>query len=183
MCIELACQNPELVDKMVLIEPPAIRLFISNTPKPKEIISLLFKRPKTAFSIIKFGAQGMGPARKAAKKGEMKRVMDLFGKATLGKDTYERMTNERKRIVLENLNASELTGSGFLPLIDNKLKKAQMPVLLMTGEKSPKVFKFLINRLDELLPNSVQIRVSDASHIIQEDNEEEFINALKSYLN
>ena len=183
MCLEMACQNPEMVDKMVLIEPPSIRLFVSNTPKPKEIISLLFKRPKTALSIIKLGAQGLGPATKAAEKGEMNKVLELFGKAVLGKETYGKLTVERKKIVLENLIASEFTGSGFLPLIDDKLKKVQMPILLMTGEKSPKVFTYLKNRLDELLPNSLHIQVSNASHIIHEDNEKEFIYALNSFFN
>ena len=173
LCLELACQNPEMINKMVLIEPPAIRLYVSNQPKPSELIKLLFKRPKTALYIVKLGATGLGPATEAAKKGEKEKALELIGKAVIGKETFGRMTSERKNMALENLIVSELTGSGFLPIVNSKLKQMQIPTLFLTGENSPKVFSHLINRLEELIPNTRRIQIKRASHVIHEDNEDE----------
>jgi pimeloyl-ACP methyl ester carboxylesterase len=63
----LAMREPALVRTLVLAEPPVITLFVSNQPKPLEILRLLLTRPRTATAIIKLGAQGLGPATAAAK--------------------------------------------------------------------------------------------------------------------
>lgn len=182
VCLELAVQHPELIRKMVLAEPPAIRLFVSNRPKSGEMLKLLFRRPKTAFAIIKLGATGLGPATKAAEKGDMEKAMELFGKAALGKGKYEKMTADTKEKILENLTASEFTGSGFLPINEKKLKELQVPVLLLTGEKSRKFYAYLKDRLMELLPDSTHSEIPAASHIMQQDNPEAFNRAVKSFL-
>jgi len=182
MGLELAATHPELINKLVLMEPPAIRLFVSNIPKPGELLSLLFKRPSTALSIIKLGATGLGPATKAAEKGDMKKALELVGKAVLGKETFANMSPERMAQGLVNLTAAELTGSGFLAIDDEKLKKIDLPILLLGGEKSPKVFRNLINRLKELLPNTKFVEIKNASHILHEDNPTALNAAVSSFL-
>jgi pimeloyl-ACP methyl ester carboxylesterase len=155
---------------------------VSNQPKPAEIIKLLFRRPKTAFSIIKLGATGLGPATKAAEKGDMEKAMKLFGKASLGKGKYEKMTASTKEKILENLTASEFTGSGFLPIDEKKLTEIQVPVLLLTGGKSLKLYAYLKDRLEELLPDCAHTEIPGASHIMQQDNPDAFNRAVKSFL-
>ena len=182
MGIELACGNPEIIKSMVLAEPPAIRLFVSNTPKPREILSLLFKRPKTAISIIKLGAKGIDLATKAAKKNDMVSAMQLTGKAILGKSFFNNLTKERKEQALINLSAAELTGSGFLPINSDKLSTIKIPVLLVTGKLSPKVFSNLSDRLMELISGVKRIAISKASHIMHEDNYAEYISKVASFL-
>jgi pimeloyl-ACP methyl ester carboxylesterase len=180
--IELACTNPEIIKKMILAEPPAIRLFVSNTPKPREILSLLFKRPKTAISIIKLGAIGIDPATKAAQKDDMVSAMQLTGKAILGKQFFNNLSEKRKEQALINLTAAELTGSGFLPLNPEKLKQIDIPILLVTGEKSPKVFGNLADRLEELFLNVKRVEILNASHIMHEDNFNEYNSKITSFL-
>ena len=182
MGIELACTNPEIIKKIILAEPPAIRLFVSNTPKPGEIISLLIKRPKTAISIIKLGATGIDPATKAAQKKDMVSAMQLTAKAILGKKFFNNLSEKRKEQALINLTAAELTGSGFLPLNPEKLKQIDLPVLLVTGEKSPKVFGNLADRLEELFINVKRVEISNASHIMHEDNFSEYNSNILMFL-
>ena len=76
----LAVKEPELVRTLVLAEPPVITLFVSNTPKPLELLKLLATRPRTAIAIMKFGAKGIAPATAAAKRDEAKKAMRLFGR-------------------------------------------------------------------------------------------------------
>ncbi len=180
--IELACKNPELIKSLVLAEPPAIRLFVSNTPKPKEILTLLFKRPKTALSIIKLGAMGIDPAAKAARKNDMISAVELTGGAILGKRFFNNLTEERKEQALINLSAAELTGSGFLPIESEQLRAINFPVLLVNGKLSPRVFSYLSDRIEELITNVKRVTISKASHLMHEDNSEEYNTEIVEFL-
>ncbi len=182
MAIELACHHPELIHKMILSEPPAIRLFVSNIPKPSELLRLLFNKPKTALSIIKLGATGLGPATKAAEAGDMEKAMRLFGKAALGKRTFKNMSAERREQALVNLTTAEFTGSGFLSLDAEELEAIQIPTLLLNGALSPKIYHHLADSLGELLPNLQRTTITKASHIIHEDNLGAYCTALRNFL-
>jgi pimeloyl-ACP methyl ester carboxylesterase len=141
MALVLASEEPQYVRSLILAEPPAITLFVSNSPKPVELLKLLFSRPRTALAIIKLGATGLGPATTAAQKGDMEEAMRLFGRAALGPETFNRMSEERKEQVRVNLTQAEFLGSGFLPLEDRKLRDIEVPTLLLTGQSSPSVFR------------------------------------------
>jgi pimeloyl-ACP methyl ester carboxylesterase len=182
MALVLASEEPKYVRSLVLAEPPAVSLFVSDPPKPLEFLKLLFSRPRTALAIIKFGAKGLEPARKAARKGDMEEAMNLFGRAALGPEKAEHMSEERKKQALVNITKAEFLGSGFLPLKDQKLRNIEVPTLLLTGQLSPIVFYYLTNRLEELIPNTDRIEISAASHIMHEDNASGYNAALLSFL-
>lgn len=182
IALVLASEEPQYVRSLVLAEPPAVSLFVSDPPKPLEFLKLLFSRPRTALAIIKFGAKGLEPARKAARKGDMEEAMNLFGRAALGPEKTERMSEERKEQALVNLTKAEFLGSGFLPLEDQKLRDIEVPTLFLTGQLSPTVFYHLTNSLEELIPNSDRIEISAASHIMHEDNASGYNAALLSFL-
>ncbi len=179
----LAVESPHHVRSLVLAEPPAIRLFVSNTPRPSELLKLLVTRPRTALSIIKLGASGLKPASAAAKKGDMEQVMRLFGNAVLGQETFTRMSAERREQVRVNLIRAEFLGSGFLPLEAQKLRGIGVPTLLLTAVSSPRVFYYLADRLEELIPGTERAEISAASHIMHEDNVVGFNKIVCSFLN
>jgi len=182
MAIELACSHSKLIRKMILAEPPAIRLYVSNVPKPIEILKLLFTKPRTALSIMKLGATGLGPATKAAQEGDMQSAIALFGKAALGKTTFRSMSPDRKEQAFSNVCAAELTGSGFMPISIRKLKEMALPVLMVTGERSPSVFGNLSQSLEELISSAKTVVISQASHMMHEDNPEEYNAAVFEFL-
>jgi pimeloyl-ACP methyl ester carboxylesterase len=80
VCLLLAIKNPQLVRTLVLAEPPVVTLYVSNTPKPGEIIKLLLSKPKTAWAIIKFGAKGIAPATAALKQNNMEKFWTFLEK-------------------------------------------------------------------------------------------------------
>ena len=170
VCVLLAIKAPDLVKSLVLAEPPIITLFVSNNPKPLEIIKLLFTRPKTAIALIKLGAKGIDPATKEIKKDNIDKAVEIFGKATLGEDFYLNLSEERMEQVKENVIKAEFLGSGFPPVDNKQLRNINIPTLLLYGEKSPKIFPLLLDRLQELMPRTILKVVSGASHISHEDN-------------
>ena len=182
VCLLLAIREPELAQTLVLAEPPAITLHVSDPPKPSELMRLLFTRPRTAVSVIRFGATGVGPATAAAKRGDMEMAMRIFGRAVLGPKFYGQLSPSRREQVAANAIKAEFLGSGYPPLDAEELIKLQVPTLLVNGSESPKLFHRLTDRLEELLPQTRRVEIGEASHIMHEDNAPAFNEAVLSFL-
>ena len=182
LCLLLAIKNPRLIQSMVLAEPPVITLFVSNPPKPFELLTLFLKRPRTAIAILRLGINGIEPAKKAAKRDDIKEVSRIMGHAILGKEFYNQLSESRREQVRVNTIKAELLGSGFAPLKAEELAALEIPTLLVSGEKSPNVFHRLMDGLEELLPYTRRIQIPNASHIMHEDNTEVFNNDVMSFL-
>lgn len=178
----LAIREPRLVRTLILAEPPVITLFVSNKPRPAEILRLLFSRPRSAIAIMRFGAKGVGPATAAARRGDMDAAMRIFGTAVLGREFYQGLASSRLEQVSANAIKAEFLGSGFAPLKDEDVRGIQVPTLLVSGQQSPGVFHRLLDRLEELLPHSERVEVRGASHIMHEDNAAAYNAALRSFL-
>jgi pimeloyl-ACP methyl ester carboxylesterase len=182
ICLLLAMKSPELIKSLILSEPPVITLYVSNTPKPLEILKLLFSRPRTAFALIKLGATGIEPATKEIKRNNVKKAVEIFGKATLGEDTYANLSELRMAQVYDNVIKAEFIGTGFPPIDESEIREIKVPTLLISGSKSPKIFHFLLDKLMELIPNSKRSVIEGASHISHEDNPKEYNKIVLSFI-
>jgi pimeloyl-ACP methyl ester carboxylesterase len=182
VCLLLAAREPHLILRLVLAEPPVLMLFVTIPPRPSEIMKLLLRCPNVAASIFKFAAGGMRPAMAAAKRNDMDRALRAFGGATLGRDAFRRLTDARREQVRANLIKSELFGSGYPPINEDKIRAIRIPTLLISGEKSPPLFHHLMDRLRELLPHADRAEIPAASHIMHEDNPMAYSRAIRSFL-
>jgi pimeloyl-ACP methyl ester carboxylesterase len=172
ICLLTAIRHPRLVRSLVLQEPPVLSLFVSTPPRPKELLPLLVRRPRTALAILKFGASTIAPTQRAFRHGDDDQALQTFAHGVLGKDTYERLPEERKQQARENLNTlrAQLLGAGFPPLSEHDVRGIRVPTLLMTGERSPAFLLRLTDRLQQLLPNAERVEILGASHAMQEEN-------------
>jgi pimeloyl-ACP methyl ester carboxylesterase len=182
VCLLLACRKPGLIQTLVLAEPPAITLFVSSKPRPIELLSLLVKRPRTAMSIIKFGARGVAPATAAIKKGDREKALSIFGPASIGLETFRNLSEARLKQVRDNLIKAEFTGSGYTPLDDNQMRNVRIPTLLLNAHNSPKLYHHLVDRLEELLPDTERLVIPGASHLMHEDNPSAFNEEVLSFI-
>lgn len=184
VCLLLAMREPSLVRTLVLAEPPVITLFVSDPPKPLELLKLLATQPRTAAAIIRFGAKGVAPARTAFEQGQMEKGLRTFGNAVFGRGGYDRLPAARKAQVFDNAAnvKAELLGSGFVPLDASRVRRVRVPTLLVTGQKSIGLFHCLTDRLAELLPNVDRIEVPGASHMMHEDNAPAYNAAVLSFV-
>ena len=171
ICLLTAIRHPRVTRSLVLQEPPVLSLFTSTPPRPREVLPLLVRRPRTALAILEFGARTIAPAQRAFRRGDDDAALETFAHGVLGKDTYERLPDERRQQARENLNTlrAQLLGAGFPPLSEDDVRGVRAPTLLMTGDRSPAVLLRLTERLDELLPNAERIEIVDASHAMQEE--------------
>lgn len=182
ICLLFAIKSPHLIKSLVLSEPPVVTLFVSNSPKPMEILKLLLSRPRTAMALIKLGVKGIEPATKEVKNGNLKKAIEIFGKATLGVHTYTNLSDSRMEQVYNNVIKAEFVGSGFPPIDENKIREIKIPTLLISGRNSPKIFHFLLDRLMELLPKAKRKIIEDASHISHEDNALDYNETVLSFI-
>lgn len=182
LALLLAERRPALVRSLVLVEPPAITLFVSGTPTPLELARLLITRPRTAVALIAFGARGMAPATAAARQGNMNEAMRVFGTAVLGRAAYRALSSERLEQVRTNAIRSEFLGSGMLRLDAARIRAVRTPTLLVEGQLSPPLFHLLADALADLLPRVQRLQVEAASHIVHEDNPPAFASGVIAFL-
>jgi pimeloyl-ACP methyl ester carboxylesterase len=177
----LALDRPRLLRDLVLIEPPAITLFVSDPPRPMQLAVLLTRRPRTAAALMRFAVRGAVPATAAAKRGDLAAAIERSGRAVLGDDYYERMSQARREQVLANGIREEFFES-FPPLELSALRKLEVATLLLNGRDSPALFRCIVERLDELLLQSERVEIERASHIVHEDQPAAFAAAVRRFL-
>jgi pimeloyl-ACP methyl ester carboxylesterase len=172
ICLLTAIRHPEMVRSLVLQEPPVLSLFVSMPPLPSELLPLLVRRPRTALAILEFGARTIAPAQRAFRRGDDDQALQAFARGVLGKETYERLPEERRRQARENLATlrAQLLGAGFPPLDEDDVRGVRVSTLLMTGQRSPTVLVRLTEHLQRLLPHAERLEIAGASHALQEEN-------------
>lgn len=184
LCLLLALREPALVRSLVLAEAPVITLFVSNVPKPLELLPLLATRPRTAIAILRFGAVGVAPAARAFGKGDSETGIRAIASAIFGPGGYDRLPEPRQAQVHDNLTTlrSEVLGPGFVPLDAEEVRKVEAPTLLVSAQGSVALFHRLTDRLGELLPRAERVEIANATHMMHEDNAPAFNRAVLSFL-
>ena len=172
ICLLAAIRHPQVVRSLVLQEPPVLSLFMSTRPRPTELLRLFVRRPRTARVILSFGVKTALPAERAFRRGDDEAALQAYALGLLGKDTWERIPQERKQQAFENVPSlrAQVLGAGFPPLSDDDVRRVQAPTLLMTGARSPAYLPRLTDRLQQLLPNAERVEIAAASHLMNEEN-------------
>jgi pimeloyl-ACP methyl ester carboxylesterase len=167
----LAIRRPDLVKSLVLGEPPAVTLFTSMPPKPSEMLRLLLRRPRTAFAIGAFGARAIAPAEKEFRRNEDRAGMLAFVHGALGKDAYEAMSEDRQTEAEQNLAPfkASILGAGYPPLSESQLRSLALPTLLLEGGNTRAFFRRILDRLEQLIPDTGRKVLPGATHT-QEEN-------------
>lgn len=178
IALVLATQRPEMCRSLVLIEAPSVTVHLEIPPKPLQLLKLFLSNPKLAFAIAKLGAGTFGPAEKAFRKGDDKAAIAHFGRGVLGDRAFDGLSEERYQQVWDNRgpDRAQALYHGFPDLRNVPLSRVTMPVLLLSGNSSPVVFRRLNDALADRLPNAIHRIIPNASHIVQEDAPDE-VNA------
>jgi len=182
ICLLLAIRNPGNVRSLVLIEAPVFPLVINIPPRARDILKLFLQRPRMAPAVARFGARGLAPAVAAIRRGDRDEALRLLGSAILGPETFRRLSPERLAQARANLIDAELLGSLFPPLTTDQVRGVRCPVLLVEGERSPRVLSHLTSLLGRLLPDVEHVSIPSASHLAHEDEPAAFASAVVSFL-
>jgi len=169
LALLLAAGHPELFHSLVLVDPAP---FDTILPDSKTVIDELEKRK--AFII---------EAVDHIKKGDLDRGLELFTDAVSVPGTWKNLPQAGKQIRRENAwSLKTLLTDAQEPFTFRDVRNIDMPVLLVTAEKSPGLYGMMHAALEQRLKNFKKTRISNASHGMHRDNPEPFNAAVIDFL-
>ena len=100
----------------------------------------------------------------------MDKAIRTFGRAVLGKKSFDQLSPARWAQVEANNIRAEYLSESFDPLTEADVGTIETPTCLVSGADSPRLWAMLADHLHDLLPDSQRIDIPNASHIVHEDN-------------
>lgn len=184
ICLVATQREPQLVRSLTVEEPNAVPLLMSTPPKPAELVKVLATRPATAAVMVGLVATVIVPSSRAFRKGDSSAAVRRFAEFVLGRDGYAELPEGRKQQMIENSRclAAQLLGAGFPNFTADEVRLISTPTLLVTGEKSPRIFSLITNRLQERLPSSERAQIPEASHLMHEQNPQVFNRVVMDFV-
>ncbi len=169
--LTLALDHPEVVQSMVLGEPPAASL-VENS-----------ERGQGSFN--SFLNNNLRPAAHDFRADNNEAGLEHFVQGVMGPEfRLAQLPPEAKQAWMDNL--LELWGSAlnesFLPLDPSAIKSLDVPVLLLVGDRSPSWLVEISKELHQLLPQSEMVSIKNSSHGLYFENPEDADQAVKQFL-
>ena len=167
----LALKHPKMVRTLILSEPPAL--------------SLALEKPAGAALVNEFLDNLWKPAALAFNNNEKEKALRLTVKYFAGADVYEQVPQNMRDYWRGNIREWEAltTSSNAFPVLRReKVKRIKIPVLMLSGERSLKVLKFIDEELKPLLPNAERIIVQNATHDMWSEQPDTLKKAVLGFL-
>ena len=166
-------ENPELIRSVTLGEPPAFSL-LQNVSGGDTLGNNFFTKT-------------MIPAAEAFKENNDEKAVIKFIGSVLGDSLfYSKAPQQAQDMMMEN--TLELRGFALstqtIPAINqDDIKEIKIPVLLLTGDRSPLIFTSIINEIDSYLTNNELATLPNSSHGLELDNPLEFNKIVLEFIN
>ena len=186
VCLYTALRHPDVVRSLVLEEPAALTLFSPTIPpRLTDLLHLIATRPRTAIALFGFMFGTMIPLQKAFERGEDEKALWIFVRGAMGKKGFEQISKETRAQLSENRNELRTLvhpDPNIPPMGHEAVRRMPVPVLLVTGERSPAFILRITDRLEELLPIVERVEIPEASHLMHEENPSAVNEAIVGFL-
>jgi len=153
--LQLTRDHPQLVRGLVLAEPP--------------VVSLLTGSESGDSARRAFYTYGLDPARAAFARGDSVAGVRLFYDVTSGRGAFDHLPAVARANLLAH--AFELRremlaerADYYPPITCAELRHITTPVLLVRGEKSPRMFQLISDELARCLQNDTTVIIPGAGH-------------------
>ena len=167
----VAVQHPELVRSLVLAEPPVHR-WVRDSPQG----AALYRE---------FMATIWEPAGDAFKAGDDERAMRILVDGFAGTRRFDNLPPEGRAAVMENarfFKAVTLSTNPLPNLSKEKVKRLTVPILIVTGENTTALPKFINEELARLLPKAERATIPQAGHGSARENPQAFNEVVLNFL-
>ncbi len=179
----LAFKSPELIKKLVLIEPGILTLLVKDPKSPAQLLSLLVRSPSTALSAGSFTRKFINPMLEAYHRGDLDLAIRFFADGFVGrKGALEQLPENARDMLKEN---SKTIGEveARLPIFTKKdAGRISAPTLLMKGANGPKVLHAIVRELSKSMPNSQVVTIPDSGHFPHFEQTEAFNEKVLEFL-
>jgi pimeloyl-ACP methyl ester carboxylesterase len=170
----LAAEHPDLVRRLVLVEPAIATLLVENPKSGGQIFSLLLGKPSAALSARRFQSGALGPALKALGTGQPEKAVQLDVDGIQDKPgSFAAMPEPTRKMMLDNAKTiAEQTTT--LPPFKSSIGKITARTLVVNGEYSPAWLRRIGELVHSGIPNSEAITITGARHFPHLENTSEF---------
>jgi pimeloyl-ACP methyl ester carboxylesterase len=163
-----AAKRPDLVRSLVLGEPPVASV-LSADPDGKRILD-------------EFLATAFEPARKKIAAGDIDGGLRTFVDGVIGTDAFDMLPPPVQGMMRDNAKTLPLEAQPNDPFGGAEAARVTMPVLFVTGERSPSMFAEINDRLRRLLPHAEEVEIPAASHAMHGENAPAYNSAVLEFL-
>ncbi len=165
----LARHHPELVRSLVLGEPA--------------LFSWLEHIPGGASLFDEFVTKSWGPAEIASRNGDLEGGARLFINGVTGEDAFDQFPEALRRRAIDNARVLTLPRPRSSSTITREdARKIWTPTLLLTGDRSPKMFLLVSDELGSLKPNVDRATIPGVSHSLHGANPQAYNETVLAFL-
>lgn len=167
----LAVKHPEMVRSLVLAEPPVhqwVRDSPNGAPVYREFMTTIWD-----------------PAAEAFKAGDDQGAMRFLVDGFAGTRRFDNLPPEGRDVAMQNsrfFKAVTLYSDPAPKFSKEKVKRLRIPILIVTGENTIKLPKFINEELARLLPKAERATIAKAGHGSARENPEAFNEAVLKFL-
>jgi non-heme chloroperoxidase len=167
-----AIRRPDLLHKVVIGEPPMLT-WLKNIQGGQEYFD-------------GFMQKAWIPATQAFQAGDLEQGVRLFVDGVSGQTgTFDQIPEEPRQRMMDNaaeLQAETMSPEYFTVVTHNQVKQISLPMLLLKGEHSPKMFHLIIDELAACAPHAKVITIPNTGHAIYSGNPQEYTQKVMEFL-
>ena len=165
VAVEAARQAPELI-KTLILEDGTISLAGEETETMRQARAAAQER--------------VTALRSSVQRGEFEQGARQLVDALNGAGAWSRLPDERRRIMLDNIRTA--LAAMIVPVPKEDLAALGMPMLLLTGENSPKSYAEFYDMLRNLRECGPTVCIPGAAHMMHLDNPTAFNVAVAKFV-
>lgn len=169
--LAFAIDHPNAVSSLVLAEPP-IHSWVLGSKKGQALYEARMK-------------PAMERARTSFEAGQEAAAMEVFIDTFDGPGTFVKLPPEKKEVVLQNaafFRALVASSDPFPNLPKGKVRRLAMPILLIHGEETDALHRFVVEEVSRVLNRARRASIPNAGHGSPRQNPTDFNAAVLGFL-
>jgi pimeloyl-ACP methyl ester carboxylesterase len=179
----VAANHPELVKRLVLIEPGITTLLIRDPDSRAQMLSLLIRAPSTAFAAGTYIRRYYNPLLKAYRKGDLETALEYFLDGLMNQTGALKQLPEAVQAMLrENAKTIGEVEAKLPSFTKQDARRISAPTLLVNGENGTRIFRAINRALAEFIPKNELVAIPKASHFPHFENPESFNEIVLEFL-
>src|SRR5262245_27417585 len=164
--VEVQKRHPDVV-RTLIFEDGNINMLVEETEETREAVSFVRLLGDTL--------------RNNIRTGDLVRAAEVFVDTLNGEGYWSRMPASAREMVLQNIYT--VLGDVVRPVTTcEQIRRFDAPVLLLTGERSPKRYAFFYDEMRKCRSFPPTVVIPNASHAIHIDNPHGFLSVVLNFL-
>jgi pimeloyl-ACP methyl ester carboxylesterase len=167
----LAAHHPQRVRALVLGDPP--------------VFPLLEQNPEGRALRDDFLAKVWEPVGKMMQQGRHKDGVRKFVDGVVENGAFDQFPPQVQNLIMDNACEFKIETSSpdfWTPFTCEDAERVATRTLLLTGDKSLRLFQLIVNELDRCLMNNETVRVPKTTHEVSSDNPEAYNQIVMEFL-